>query len=176
MNDRLQIDSQSSGRGSVRRPPLAKHQADSAKGVKQLSSKAPFSESKSTNNLVTQRPDLFFFLYLLLKPVVIRGASFSEPKAFQLYGIYVLLPYTEFESNRSIGTSSYLRQVNLDAKFFKSINQKLCITNFFFFKYFGYLNYAPQRSYKSNLNPIEALERVATFEGYTWRRNFSKSC
>ena len=27
-----------------------------------------------------------------------------------------------------------------------------------------------------NLNPIEALEQVATFGGYTWRLNFSKSC
>ena len=25
------------------------------------------------------------------------------------------------------------------------------------------------------MNPIEALERVATFEGYTWTQNFSKS-
>ena len=60
-------------------------------------------------------------VYILLQHVVIRGASFSEPKAFH------------------------------------------CIGSTFFCRI-------------PNLNPIEALERVATFEGYTWRRNFSKSC
>ena len=59
-------------------------------------------------------------VYILLQPVVIRGAAFSEPKAFQF-----------------IRSTLFCRI--------------------------------------RNLNPIEALERVATYEGYIWAQNFSKS-
>ena len=52
---------------------------------------------------------------------------FFRAEGFSLYWIYVILPNTEFESNRSIRTSSYLYRVHFNAKFFLvSGNQKLC--------------------------------------------------